>query len=896
MTILKVKRLYAPILAWLSGFGGLYLIGVYSYPLFHTLIEVSRTAVALATFLLVWNVRRSLDNTYLLFIGVAYLFIGGLELIHTLSFRGVALFSGGVENLPTQLWIAARYMEAFSLIIAPFFFSRRLDLKLLFTAYAVVFSLLLAAIFFWEIFPVCFAEGEGPTAFKKISEMAITVIMLIAALILVRRREQFDPQVLRFIVASIALAIVSEMIFSFGEHSYGPYSLIGHLMRVLSSYFIYKAVIELGMAKPFMVLFKNLVQSESSLKKARDELEQRVEERTASLSETCEKLSREIAERDRAVKALRESELKYRIVTEHNHGWEWWQDPQGKLIYISPSCKRITHRSPEEFAADPDLLLRICHPDDRPSFLNHVSEAEEKKEPGEFEFRIVRPDGLIRWISHNCQPIFEGALFLGIRGSNVDITQRKAVEYFLIESEARYRNLVATMNEGFATADDKGNITYANDKLCKMLGCTLDEVIGRPAQKCLSKDDRKILSTLMIEREKGGKPYQIDWKKADGSTGHALVSATPLFEENGQFIGSSAVITDITELKQAEKSLHEALTENQQLRDRLEAENIYFRQENELKHKFSNIVGQSNALKYVLFRAEQVAAASTSVLILGETGTGKELVAAAIHQMSNRRDKPLIMVNCAALPHHLIESELFGREKGAFTGSDTRQAGRFEIADGSTICLDEIGEMPMEVQAKLLRVVQHNEFERLGSSRTIRVDVRIIATTNRDLEEEVRRGRFRQDLYYRLYVYPLTVPPLRQRKDDIPLLVKFFVEQYARGLGKEFTSIHNESMKMLQDYDWPGNVRELKNVIERAVILSPGPVFQLSDRLENPACHFPSGGLKTMEETEREQILRALAETRWRINGKKGAAAILGLHPSTLRARMHKLGIRRLEA
>jgi transcriptional regulator with GAF, ATPase, and Fis domain len=202
----------------------------------------------------------------------------------------------------------------------------------------------------------------------------------------------------------------------------------------------------------------------------------------------------------------------------------------------------------------------------------------------------------------------------------------------------------------------------------------------------------------------------------------------------------------------------------------------------------------------------------------------------------------------------------------------------------------------MEVQAKLLRVVQHNEFERLGSSRTLRVDVRLIATTNRDLEEEVRKGRFRQDLYYRLNVYPLTVPPLRQRKDDIPLLVQFFVEQNAKALGKEFTSIHKDSMKMLQDYDWPGNVRELRNVIERAVILSPGPVFRMADTLENPACQFPSGGLKTMEETEREQILRTLAETRWRINGKKGAAAILGLHPSTLRARMHKLGIRRPEA
>jgi transcriptional regulator with GAF, ATPase, and Fis domain len=313
-----------------------------------------------------------------------------------------------------------------------------------------------------------------------------------------------------------------------------------------------------------------------------------------------------------------------------------------------------------------------------------------------------------------------------------------------------------------------------------------------------------------------------------------------------------------------------------------------------MKHRFEHILGQSDGLKYVLYRAEQVAPMNTTVLILGETGTGKELIAFAIHDMSPRKERPLITVNCAALPGNLIESELFGREKGAFTGADTRQVGRFEIANGSTLCLDEIGELPLEVQAKLLRVIQNNEFERLGSSRTIRVDVRIVATTNRNLEEEVRKGRFRQDLYYRLNVFPLTVPPLRQRKDDIPLLVHAFIDRYARELGKEFTSIRKETMKSLQDYDWPGNVRELENVIERSAILCPGPILELADRLEKSALSL-SAGLRTMEDTERDQILKTLSETRWRIEGKKGAAAILGLHPSTLRARMHRLGIRRPE-
>jgi transcriptional regulator with GAF, ATPase, and Fis domain len=250
----------------------------------------------------------------------------------------------------------------------------------------------------------------------------------------------------------------------------------------------------------------------------------------------------------------------------------------------------------------------------------------------------------------------------------------------------------------------------------------------------------------------------------------------------------------------------------------------------------------------------------------------------------------MITVNCAALPGNLVESELFGRERGAFTGADSRRIGRFEIAHGSTICLDEIGELPLELQAKLLRVIQHGEFERLGSSQTLKVDVRIIATTNRDLEEEIRKGRFRQDLYYRLNVFPITVPPLRLRKDDIPLLVEVFIARYAKKVGKKITSISKETMKALQDYPWPGNVRELESIIERAVILSSGPVLNLVDKLELASTEIASTA-RTLESSERNQIINILSETRWRIEGQDGAAAILGLHPSTLRARMHKLNI-----
>ncbi|MCK9197375.1 MAG: sigma 54-interacting transcriptional regulator [Syntrophales bacterium] len=316
-----------------------------------------------------------------------------------------------------------------------------------------------------------------------------------------------------------------------------------------------------------------------------------------------------------------------------------------------------------------------------------------------------------------------------------------------------------------------------------------------------------------------------------------------------------------------------------------------------MQYRLENIIGQSDGLKYVLYRVEQVAPMSTTVLLLGETGTGKDLIAAAIHDMSPRKNRPLITVNCAALPGSLIESELFGREKGAFTGADTRQMGRFEIASGSTLCLDEIGELPLELQAKLLRIIQYNTFERLGSSNTIKVDVRIVATTNRNLEKEVRCGRFRQDLYYRLNVFPITIPPLRLRKEDIPLMVQYFTARYARKFGKQITSVEEKTLQALQDYSWPGNVRELENIIERAVILSPGPVLQLADKLEISSHQMSSTAtnVTTLKEIEQNQIIKILSDTQWRIEGKYGAAAILGLHPSTLRAKINKFGIARPE-
>jgi transcriptional regulator with GAF, ATPase, and Fis domain len=339
--------------------------------------------------------------------------------------------------------------------------------------------------------------------------------------------------------------------------------------------------------------------------------------------------------------------------------------------------------------------------------------------------------------------------------------------------------------------------------------------------------------------------------------------------------------------------LQEALDEIQQLREQLEAENIYLRQEIQRDHNFDGsnggIIGQGPALRKVLDKVAQVAPAETNVLITGETGTGKELIARALHQASQRNSRPLVKINCAALPAQLIESELFGHEKGAFTGATGKQIGRFELAHGGTIFLDEIGELPLELQPKLLRVLQDGECERIGNPRTITVDVRVIAATNRDLLAEVKAGRFREDLYYRLNVYPIHVPPLRERVDDIPPLVEYFVQKFNKTLGKQVATIPQQGMTALQGYRWPGNIRELENVVERAMITTTDTTLRI-ELPEHPA-DMGNDGLHTLEEHERNYILHVLHVTNGRIHGPKGAAVILGINPWTLSSRMKKLDI-----
>ncbi len=463
--------------------------------------------------------------------------------------------------------------------------------------------------------------------------------------------------------------------------------------------------------------------------------------------------------------------------------------------------------------------------------------------------------------------------------------ERKQMEAALKRNEVDLRDLfdeapIAYVHEGLDT-----RFIRANKSAMKSLGITPDQIDGTygktfipdtPEAQLRLKDALASIGkgidtsgvVLELRRKDNGQPLWIKWWSRPDPSGAY----------------TRTMFLDITEqvLMEQEKA-------------RLEAANLYLQEEIKTTHNFEEIIGTSAPVKKVLQAVEKVATTDATVLVTGETGTGKELIARAIHHLSTRKDGVLVKVNCAAIPAGLIESELFGHEKGAFTGALARKIGRFELADQATIFLDEVGEIPLELQTKLLRVLQEGEFERLGSTKTMKVNVRVIAATNRDLEKEVREGRFRSDLYYRLNVFPIPLPALRDRTQDIPLLVAYFVKKYATNLGKRIESVPGPAMEVLKGYAWPGNIRELEHVIERAVILSPGAELELSDWMPKSAASpsSPNGSPATLEEVERAHILAILTRTNWRVSGEKGAAKILGLNPTTLEARLKKLGISR---
>jgi formate hydrogenlyase transcriptional activator len=408
----------------------------------------------------------------------------------------------------------------------------------------------------------------------------------------------------------------------------------------------------------------------------------------------------------------------------------------------------------------------------------------------------------------------------------------------------------------------------------------------------LHPEDRDRVRGAMEQAVQSGKEVSVEYRivMPDGNVRWRVSRSRPHFDPSGEADRLTGATIDVTERKQMEAQIKTRLREIEDLKQRLERENIYLREEINLQHLHEEIVGQSEVMKNVLFKVEQVSLTDSTVLIHGETGTGKELLARAIHRLSKRKERPLVTVNCASLPPTLIESELFGREKGAYTGALTRMVGRFELADGATLFLDEIGEISPEIQSKLLRILEEGQFERLGSAKTYHVNARIIAATNRDLAREVSEGRFRKDLFYRLNVFPITIPPLRERPEDIPLLVWTFVHQFEKRMGKRIDTISRKKMEALQRYPWPGNVRELRNAIEHAMIVSGAKALVVE---LPPVGSAEAPNPRNLEDMERGHILSVLEKVGWRIAGSGGAAEVLGLNRTTLQFRMKKLGITR---
>jgi PAS domain S-box-containing protein len=462
-------------------------------------------------------------------------------------------------------------------------------------------------------------------------------------------------------------------------------------------------------------------------------------------------------------------------------------------------------------------------------------------------------------------------------------------EQALRDSEVKYRVLMDDAPDAILLADEKGHVVEANRQAERLLGLPRADIAKLHVSALRPENVFADLSLRLASLAKSGRCSVSDTLVVRGDGSEIPVDITASLVTFGGRKVSQVVLHDITERKRAEEELRTAFAEIRVLKEQLEAENVYLREEVKLSHVHGDIVGESPAIKQTLALAEQVAPTDSTVLIYGETGTGKELLARSIHNLSPRKDRPLITVNCAAMPSTLIEAELFGREKGAYTGALTRQAGRFEVADKGTLFLDEVGELSPEAQAKLLRVLQEGKFERLGSSNTMMVDVRVIAATNRNLEQAVRDGRFREDLFYRLNVFPITIPPLRERREDIPVLVWTFAREFSEKMGKRIESIPKKTMEALSGHSWPGNVRALRNTIERAMILSTGTTLQV----ELTGTVSVDEELTADDEAERTRITRALEATGWRIRGIGGAAEQVGLKPTTLEYRMKRLGLRR---
>jgi PAS domain S-box-containing protein len=606
--------------------------------------------------------------------------------------------------------------------------------------------------------------------------------------------------------------------------------------------------------------------------------------------------SRERAERKRAQDALRRSEAYLAEAQKLSRtGSFGWDVMQGR-IYWSEETFRIFEYDPG-IEVTLDRVMERTHPDDRYAVQQFVDRVSAERKEFDYEHRLLMPDGSVKHVRIVGRPSETKSGSFEFVGAVTDITKHKQAEEILRRSEDHFRLLVDATPALIYTARSDGYIDFLNQGWLNYLGLPLEEVCGWQWTRVFHPDDvEKCLGTWRAALA-SGEPAMCEGRvrRADGEYRTMLHRKVPLHDQNGNVVKWYGASADIEDLRRGQDELQKALDEIETLKDRLYQENIALKEEIDKTSMFEEIVGESAALRAVLARVAKVAPTDSTVLITGETGTGKELVARAIHKRSSRGARAFVSVNCAAIPASLIASELFGHEKGAFTGAIERRLGRFELADGGTIFLDEIGELPMETQIALLRVLQEREFERVGGTKPIHTNVRVIAATNRDLQDSREGGAFRSDLFYRLNVFPIEVPPLRERREDIPLLVEYFINRYATKAGKKFRGINRATLERLRSYAWPGNIRELQNVIERSTIVCETEFFTVD---ESWLSHTPekreaaSRALLRMQPSEEKRTIEeALAEAKGRVAGPSGAAARLGLPPSTLDSKIRALRI-----
>jgi formate hydrogenlyase transcriptional activator len=562
------------------------------------------------------------------------------------------------------------------------------------------------------------------------------------------------------------------------------------------------------------------------------------------------------------------------------HTGSWTFTAQG-FEHWSPELFAIHGLDSREKAPTIPEYMALVHADDREFVTREIEKMLADRSGFDFTKRIVRPDGTIRHVRCVGMAATSAGGFQGFVGTAIDVTEQEELTRALQKREAELRQMLDLVPQIVGVLGPARDRLYANRTALSYYGVTLDQWRERTFQNEVHADDVDRAKAHIERSLTSLVPYELELRLrgGEGSYRWFLVRYNPLLDDEGSLVRWYLACTDIDERKKAE--------------ERLQQENVALREEIEKTSMFEEIVGSSPALIAVLSRVSKVAASGSTVLLTGETGTGKELVARAIHRRSGRASRAFVAVNCAAIPRELIASELFGHEKGAFTGAIQRRVGRFELADGGTLFLDEVGDLSPENQVALLRVLQEQAFERVGGTQSIKVDVRVIAATNSDLQAAVDEEAFRRDLFYRLNVFPLEIPPLRDRRDDIPLLVEYFIDRYARKAGKTFKRVNKRTINLLQSYPWPGNVRELQNVIERSIIVCDGDEFTVDESWLSTRAAAASGSTLTSALSTREKAMieDALRASGGRVSGPSGAAARLGTPRSTLESRIRSLRI-----